>query len=371
MNVPDESLGPPAPGRSGSAVVPLDRYRPWSIRELDDVVPNGLRVVSLFSGCGGSSLGYRLSGYEVVAANEFIPIAAATYRANATPTTVVDERDVRTVSGHDLRERFGEIDLLDGSPPSASFSIAGGRAATWGQEKPYSSTRQRTDDLFDEYRADRRRASSPSVCRGERRRVRPGCRDRVRSTGRREAPLVGVPRRSSGPRRTVARGPASSTTDDHPRDPRRPRTGPGLPDSAPVETLPPRTALGDYVEGQIAPVTFNSIDGKRRSPDLPSLTVGAGTRTGNGKWSVSIVFAPPKVDPETGYLCPISERVRSAFPNASLRYLTLDELRRVASFPDDFVLLGSFHQRWERIGRAVPPYMMRAISGALVPVLSS
>ena len=45
----------------------------------------------------------------------------------------------------------GELDILDGSPPCASFSMAGKRAAGWGEVKAYSETRQRTDDLFLEY----------------------------------------------------------------------------------------------------------------------------------------------------------------------------------------------------------------------------
>lgn len=47
------------------------------------------------------------------------------------------------------------------------------------------------------------------------------------------------------------------------------------------------------------------------------------------------------------------------------RYLTLPELRRVSGFPDDFVLLGTFAQGWERLGRAVPPLMMKAIAEAI------
>ena len=40
------------------------------------------------------------------------------------------------------------------------------------------------------------------------------------------------------------------------------------------------------------------------------------------------------------------------------RKLTLAELRRLSGFPDDFTLTGTYEQRWERIGRAVPPVMM-------------
>ena len=42
--------------------------------------------------------------------------------------------------------------------------------------------------------------------------------------------------------------------------------------------------------------------------------------------------------------------------------MTIPELKRVSSFPDDFKLLGDYKQNWERIGRAVPPNMMKAIA---------
>ena len=45
------------------------------------------------------------------------------------------------------------------------------------------------------------------------------------------------------------------------------------------------------------------------------------------------------------------------------RQLGVPELKRVSSFPDDFVLSGSFARQVERIGRAVPPVMMAAVSG--------
>jgi len=44
------------------------------------------------------------------------------------------------------------------------------------------------------------------------------------------------------------------------------------------------------------------------------------------------------------------------------RYLTIPEVRRLCSFPDDFILEGNFMQQWERMGRSVPPLMMKAIS---------
>jgi DNA (cytosine-5)-methyltransferase 1 len=44
------------------------------------------------------------------------------------------------------------------------------------------------------------------------------------------------------------------------------------------------------------------------------------------------------------------------------RKFSIAELRRICAFPDDFVLLGTYAEQWERLGRAVPPLMMRAIA---------
>ncbi len=47
------------------------------------------------------------------------------------------------------------------------------------------------------------------------------------------------------------------------------------------------------------------------------------------------------------------------------RKFTIPEVRRLCSFPDDFVLVGSFAQQWARMGNSVPPLMMQAIAAAI------
>ena len=46
-----------------------------SMIDIENIAWNGCKVVSTFSGCGGSCLGYRMAGYKVVYANEFIKAA--------------------------------------------------------------------------------------------------------------------------------------------------------------------------------------------------------------------------------------------------------------------------------------------------------
>jgi DNA (cytosine-5)-methyltransferase 1 len=130
-------------------------FRVPSMADIARVRPNGLKVISTFAGCGGSSLGYRMAGFKVLWASEFVDAARVVYEANAAKGTVVDGRDIRKVDPLAVLKTVGlkpgELDVLDGSPPCASFSTAGKRAEHWGQSKKYSDKVQRTDDLFFEF----------------------------------------------------------------------------------------------------------------------------------------------------------------------------------------------------------------------------
>jgi site-specific DNA-cytosine methylase len=131
-------------------------YRVPTMREIARVPWNGFTVATTFAGAGGSSLGYRMAGYRVAWANEFVPIAADCYEGNARDGTVVDRRDIREVQAEDILKAtglsVGELDVLDGSPPCQAFSMAGRREKGWGTERAYAhGAKQKNEDLFFEY----------------------------------------------------------------------------------------------------------------------------------------------------------------------------------------------------------------------------
>ena len=130
-------------------------YRVPSMVKINELEPNGFTAISTFSGCGGSSLGYRMAGFKVLYANEFIEAARHTCTANKRDYTYLDGRDIRTVTADNILGiiglKRGELDLFDGSPPCASFSTSGKREKAWGKVKKYSDKAQRVDDLFFEY----------------------------------------------------------------------------------------------------------------------------------------------------------------------------------------------------------------------------
>src|SRR5580700_7664548 len=87
-------------------------------------------VVSTFSGCGGSSLGYQMAGGKVLLAVEWDENASATYRLNF-PDTPLFSGDIATLSTDEILSRTGlspgTLDILDGSPPCQGFSTVGSR----------------------------------------------------------------------------------------------------------------------------------------------------------------------------------------------------------------------------------------------------
>ena len=88
---------------NGSTKKPI--YKIPSMEEINKLEPNGYKVVSTFAGCGGSSLGYRLAGYKVLWANEFVNHAVEIYKANH--KAIVDNTDIRKVQPEDILKVLG------------------------------------------------------------------------------------------------------------------------------------------------------------------------------------------------------------------------------------------------------------------------
>ncbi len=80
-----------------------------------------MKLISLFSGCGGLDLGFERAGFEIPVANEFDPTIWETFKANH-PKTKLIEGDIRKIKEEDFPD---EIDGIIGGPPCQSWSEAG------------------------------------------------------------------------------------------------------------------------------------------------------------------------------------------------------------------------------------------------------
>jgi DNA (cytosine-5)-methyltransferase 1 len=85
-----------------------------------------LKILDLFAGCGGMSLGFKMAGFKVPLANEIDLWAGDTYEANH-PETKLIRADIRTIQNwkHELGSQ--EIDGIVGGPPCQAYSLSGDR----------------------------------------------------------------------------------------------------------------------------------------------------------------------------------------------------------------------------------------------------
>jgi len=114
---------------------------------------HGLKVFGTFICGGGSTMGYKLAGFEHIGGVEIDPKVAEVYKANHNPKHLFIE-DIREFTKRkELPEELYNLDILDGSPPCSSFSMAGNREKDWGKEKVFreGQAKQRLDDLFFDY----------------------------------------------------------------------------------------------------------------------------------------------------------------------------------------------------------------------------
>lgn len=80
-----------------------------------------MKILSLFSGCGGLDLGFEKAGFEIPVANEFDPTIWETFKVNH-PSTQLLECDIKNIKEEDLPK---DIDGIIGGPPCQSWSEAG------------------------------------------------------------------------------------------------------------------------------------------------------------------------------------------------------------------------------------------------------
>lgn len=119
--------------------------------KLEDLKPSrNVTVFSTFSCGGGSSIGYKRAGFQVLGNVEIDPKINTMYKKNNHPKYNYCE-DLRDFNKReDLPEELYHLDILDGSPPCTSFSTVGVRDRDWGKEKTFreGQAKQTLDDLF-------------------------------------------------------------------------------------------------------------------------------------------------------------------------------------------------------------------------------
>jgi len=121
----------------------------WKLSETNFAKNKGT-VFSCFACGGGSTMGYKLAGFDVVGCNEIDPRMMKVYIENHHPKYSYLEPIQTFKLRNDLPDELYNLDILDGSPPCSSFSIAGNREDDWGENKKFREGQadQVLDTLF-------------------------------------------------------------------------------------------------------------------------------------------------------------------------------------------------------------------------------
>ena len=365
-------------------------YKVPSMEEIRSLPWNGFTAASTFSGCGGSSTGYRMAGFKILWASEFIDAARDSYKANAAPYTIVDGRDIRQVQPEDILKatglKPGELDLFDGSPPCASFSTAGKREAGWGKVKKYSDKEQRTDDLFFEFTRMIRGIQPKTfvaenvsgLIKGTAKGYFLEILKELKACGYRvsckvlDAQWLGVPQARQ---RTIFVG----VREDLGLDPVHPKplayrysVRDALPWIVKAEhDTSGQFSVGDITDRPACTVTTSQHLFATAEPeaDISRYAIGAewdNLKPGeqSDKYFNLVRTDPDKPSPTVCGSHGNSSTAGITHPHEKRKF-TIAELKRICGFPDDFILKGTYAQQWERCGRAVPPVMMSHIAATV------
>ena len=353
-----------------------------------------LKVVDLFCGCGGASLGVKLAGHAVVAAVDVDPVACETYSKNLGLEPL--EGDLRVLDGRAVLDHFGlrrgDVDLVIGCPPCQGFSSLRRTTHPDGID-------ERNDlvwvflELVEELRP---KAFVFENVFGMKNGVGAGCLQLLRDEARKvgfatnsdflvDAVNYGVPQHR---RRVIVVGVDGAK--EEPVLPPRKRFDPRTEEEgrAPWKTvrdtianLPPLEAgeahpsIKNHVAHSHSPEVMKVIravpkDGGSRK-DLPrELWLPCHARLGKGAENVYGRMAWDAPSNTITCRCTTPSSGRFLHPEQD-RAITIREAARLQTFEDWFVFPDEFHSAERLVGNAVPPEFMAVLVDHMAEVISS
>jgi DNA (cytosine-5)-methyltransferase 1 len=317
--------------------------------------PDAPTVISTFAGGGGSTTGYLMAGYRELLAVEWDDNAVQTLCLNY-PHLDIYHGDIVKLSIEEVLQRTelqpGQLDVLDGSPPCQGFSTAGKR---------------RFDDdrnqLFREY-VRLLRGLQPKVF------VMENVSGMVK--GKMKIIFAEILRELKASGYKVSARLMNAMYFHVPQSRQR-LIFIGVREDLGIESSHPKPESG----GIIPRIAFEGlcIDSPRKLSESMLCAVrlmNAGNYSGDNAlrafrltrgrtagsintkllaWDRVSCTLPKETIAETGIIHPNRER-----------YLSIDEAKRIQSFPDRYLMVGTYSEQWARIGNSVPPLFMEAIA---------
>ena len=370
------------------------KYNPYTLQDVIKASSqNKFSVISTFAGGGGSSTGYRLAGGNILCMNEFVEEAQNTYRENY-PNTPILPGDIKKLSGKDFLDiaklDVGELDILDGSPPCSAFSVAGKLSHSkdgkhsdgWGQTKNYSDGKmvENIEDLFFEFLrvADEIQPkviiaeNVAGLTVGEAKTYFNKIQNTFEDIGYDVCAKV-LDSRYFGVSQTRTRVFFIGLRNDI-------TTKAGLTFMNIANVFPEESRDIVSLEEALKDLEYDSEEVKMltdrfsntaywkqtgsKMPNNPDKVLTGGDYHPKGHHfnlkRVSLKQPGPTLTAMGSQIT-----TAGAFHWNEPRKLTIGELKRIQSLPDDFILTGKWNQKAERIGRMVPPLLLKSIADSV------
>ena len=386
-------------------------YYPYKMKDVHDASnQEKFKVISTFAGGGGSSTAYRLAGGKVLVINEFVEEAARTYAENY-PDTVILPGDIKELSGKDFLDAagigVGELDILDGSPPCSAFSVSGSLSHNiheeehidlwgnvtiekvpgkhsdgWSKTKNYSDGKkvENIEDLFFEFLRVAEEIKPKVIVAenvkgltvGEAKSYFNKILNKFEEIGYDVCAQV-LDSRYYGVSQTRTRVIFIGVREDVAE-----KTGYNFMNISQIfpkpdtEVIPVKDVMIDleYDAEEVEYLTKKWINtaywkqtGSKMPIDPDKVLTGMDYHPKGHHFNLKRVsqYQPAPTITAMGS----AETTAGAFHWIEPRKLTLGELKRIMSLPDDFKLTGKWNQRAERLGRMVPPLMMEKIASSI------
>lgn len=297
-------------------------------------------VISLFAGCGGSSLGYKWAGYRELLAIDLDQNAINTFRLNF-PDVPCWQKDIQEVSGQEILDfckiKKGELDLLDASPPCQGFSMAGKRKVSDSRNDLFHEFIRLIKELEPrvfvmENVSGMAKGPMKGIFNEALRQLR-GCGYQVKCKLM-NAKWYGVPQSRL---RIIFIGSRDKEDISFPIPIRK--------------IITTQQAIGDLPIGQPGKHQPQVIEAWHKSRPGQSLRKAC-RHVGS--------FHSFRIDPND--VSPTLIKAHRHWHYAIPRYLNDLELKRICSFPDEFQVTGSQGDIGHRLGNAVMPKFMQAIA---------
>lgn len=321
-------------------------------------------VISTFAGCGGSSLGYKWTGYDELLAVDFDRLACECFGLNF-PAPIWC-RDIREIKAEEILEFCGldrgELDLLDGSPPCQGFSAAGKRRVSDDRNSLFREFCRLLDGLRPKaFVMENVAAAAWGRMRGvfmEMMGALEGCGYTVKCKML-NAKYYGVPQSRARLFWVGVRGDLKVES-QYPEPSNRIRTVKWaleqVVEDSDREVVIPSEGIQQLVRQMRQGERAAKYDPRNFGYDPEGNWGWAESRYGRDLYRLDLSRPAPTVRAMiykgwTGAIHPLENR-----------FLTIQELKAICSFPQDFKLTGNFQERWRLLGNAVMPRQMEAVA---------